>query len=118
MCLSLCRPAQAKSALSLPDICSATWLEMHTPAGRRKALDARGDVHPITEEIAIVGDDVAEVDANTEIHPLGFGQGLVKLAQLVLDLDRAPGSFDRACEFGNDAVARGPENAAAPYRNV
>ena len=62
-------------------------------------LEAGGNVHAGAVKIVIFGDDVPEVDADAELHPVFLGHGLVALRDLVLDLDGAANGLDDAGEL-------------------
>ena len=77
-----------------------------------KLLDARGDVHAIAIDIAVLEDDVAEVDADAELDaPVGRHVGIAP-PHAVLDLDGGAHSVSYAVELDQQAVASGLDDAA------
>ena len=80
-----------------------------------KALEARGDVDAVAEQIAVALDHVADGDADAEGHLPARRIGHVAGAQAFLDVDRAAHGFDRAGKFGEHGIARGVENPAAGF---
>jgi hypothetical protein len=83
------------------------------PARLRALLEAGGDVDAVAVEAVAVDQDVADVDADAELHPPPRRPRPVQLRQRPLDPDRGPRRADRALEVGHEAVARDPERAAA-----
>jgi hypothetical protein len=85
----------------------------HYAAGFRKGFEPRGDVHAVAVDRPIAFlDHVAEIDADAEQHPVLLIKGLVGGGEHVLHLDRALDGFDHALELGENAVARGVDQAA------
>ena len=86
----------------------------HHAAGRRERLEARGDIHAVAVEVAIVlVDDVAEVDADAKADTLGFGDVAFPLGHAALDEHRAADRVDDAGELAQGAVAHQLDGAAA-----
>ena len=81
--------------------------------GRGRGLDARRNVHAVAEQIAALDDDVAQVDANAELHLLFGREMFVARAQCGLDFGRAANGFDCAVEFGEQRVARRIEDPSS-----
>ena len=79
----------------------------------RDTLEPGRDVDAVTVDPGLVVDDVAQVDADAEEHAARLGYPLVAGRHDGLDLDRALGRVDHAGELGQDAVARGVDDAAA-----
>jgi hypothetical protein len=82
-------------------------------AGLRQVLDAGGDVDVVAEQVGAVGHDLAVVDADPELQPLGRRQAGIALSQRRLHLDGAAHRRHRVGELGDDAVAGGVGDAAA-----
>src|SRR5918994_1070776 len=80
-------------------------------------LHAVGDIYAVAEQIAILGYDIAVVDADAELQPLVLRHRRVASVNLLLDLDGAEGRLHRACELGDHAVAGAVEDAAATRRD-
>ena len=70
-------------------------------------LEPRRDVDAVAKNVAVLDHHVAEIDADAEFDPLPLGDVGVALRHGVLHVDRAAHRFDRACELGEHAVARG-----------
>ena len=70
-----------------------------------EALQARGDVDAVAEDVAVFEDDVADVDADAVADAPIFGLGRLALGHAVLDRDRAFDRIDRAAELDQGAVA-------------
>src|SRR3954471_19717599 len=71
----------------------------------REALQASRDIHPIPEQIAVVLDDVAQIDAYPEQEVLALRQIGVAVHHAALHLDSAAHGFDGACELDQQAIA-------------
>jgi hypothetical protein len=70
-----------------------------------EALEARRDVDAVAEDVAVLEDDVADVDADAKADAPRFGLGGLALRHAVLDRDRALNRVDRARELDQGAVA-------------
>jgi hypothetical protein len=68
-------------------------------AGCGERLHSSRDIYPIAINIALVDDDIANVDANAEFEPTIFGDGRVAFSHNALDLHGAAHSIDRARKF-------------------
>ena len=80
----------------------------HHSARRRETLQPRRHVHPITVDRAVVADDdIAEIDADAEMHPPMIVEAGVALAQRALNLDRRLDRLDDTVECRQHAVAGG-----------
>src|SRR4029079_5464838 len=80
-------------------------------AGLGDALEPRGDVDSVAEQVIAFHHHVAEVHSDAELHPLVLGQRIVARLQRVLDLYGAAHRLRRARELGEHAVARGVDDA-------
>ena len=78
-----------------------------------EALEARGDVDAVAEQVAVALDHVADGDADAEGHLPARRIGHVAGSQAFLDVDRAAYRFDRARKFSEHGVARRVEDAPA-----
>ena len=76
-------------------------------------LEADGDVHVVAEDLALVGDHVAHVDAEAEMHGAIDGQMVVALRHQQLHRDRCFGGPDDARKFQQESVAGIFDDAAA-----
>ena len=81
-------------------------------AGLRQLLEARGDVHAIAVEIALVGHHVAEIDADAEADALVLGDLRLALRHAALGGDGAGDRIDHAAELAERAIAHELDDAA------
>jgi hypothetical protein len=75
------------------------------PARLGQSLQPRRDVDPIARDVALLVDDIADVDADTQADALGLGDLLLPLGHAALDRDRSGDGVDGAGELAEDAVA-------------
>jgi hypothetical protein len=81
-------------------------------SGPGERLQPRGDVDRVAEHRALLLDDVAEIDADAQLHARGRRQRCVAGLDALLDLECAGDRVHRACELGHQAVADAAEHAA------
>ena len=79
-------------------------------------LDARGDVDAVAHQVAVaLLDDIAQMDADTELDaPLGRQPGIA-LDHAVLHLDGAAHGVDHAAKFDKRAIACPLHDAAVMH---
>ncbi|MFK4535663.1 hypothetical protein ABIA00_003846 [Bradyrhizobium ottawaense] len=82
-------------------------------AGTRDRLQADGDVDIVTEYLVLIGDDVAHVDAEAELHGAVGRQMVVALRHQRLHRDRGLGGADDRRELQQEAIAGVLHDAAA-----
>ena len=70
---------------------------------------------PSPINIALVDDDVADIDADAEFDAALFGDAGVALGHDALDFEGAARGIDGAGEFDKHTVARGLDDAAAMF---
>jgi len=87
------------------------------PARVRQALQARGDVDAIAENISVLQHDVADIDSDAELHSTVFFEVVVRVSQFILDFDRALDSRQGAAERRKDAVAGRSANSSLVLRD-
>ena len=75
------------------------------------SLEARGDIDAIAENIVVVDDDVADVNADAKFDPEFRRHVDVLLSHLALDLHRTARGIDGTGEFDQHAVASGLDDA-------
>src|SRR5581483_4921873 len=79
------------------------------------AFEPRGDVDAVAKDVVVVDDDVADMDADAELDPLGLGDVDIAQVHAALDLDRATDRIDGTAEFDQHAVAGGLDDATAIF---
>ena len=87
-------------------------------AGLSDAFQARGDVDAIAEDVAIVRDDVADVNADAQLNPPGRRDIEVGAGHGKLDIDGTARRIDRAGKFSQHSVAGSPDDPAAMVHNL
>ena len=87
-------------------------------AGRRQRLDAGGDIDPVAEHVAVLDDDVADIQSHAEHDPVVRRGGRIVAVHGVLNGDCATDRIDRACELREEAVARRFENSSVMRRDL
>jgi len=80
-------------------------------AGFGQRFEAGGDIDAIAENVALVGDDVAEIDADAEADAPVLCDLRLAVEHHPLDFDRAAHRVDDAGEFDQHAVAGGLDDA-------
>ena len=73
----------------------------------RQALEPGRDIDAVAENIPVLQHHIADIDADAKLHPAVFFEIVVRMRELVLDVDRALHRRQRAAERGQNAVARG-----------
>ena len=82
-------------------------------AGLGDAFQPGGDVDAVAENIVVIDDDVADVDADAEFDARVLRHVGVLRGHAALDFDRAAHRIDGAGELHQHAVAGGLDDAAA-----
>jgi predicted RNA methylase len=99
------------------------YLIAHHAAGANAAwlgqrLEAGGDIDPVTEDVAILDDDVAEIDAHAKLDPpFGWDAGVTD-RHFALHFDCAAHRIDDAGKFNEESVAGGFDDAAAMFPDL
>ena len=88
------------------------------PPGSAKAFEPRRDIDAVAEDVAVLDDDVAEIDADAELDALLRGDTGIALGHPALHRDGAAHRIDDAGEFDQQAVAGGLDDAAAVLGDV
>ena len=97
---------------------SCTRAETQIPPGSADAFQPRGDVDAVAENVAVLLDDVADIDADAEIYAARRSACAgVALGHAGLDLDGAAHCIDDAGELGEQPVAGGLHDPAAVPRD-
>ena len=97
---------------SLLPILSRTVLRHGDAARLGDALDPRRDIDPVAEDIVVVDDHIAKIDADAELDPPVLGNVAVPIAHLALDFGGALDRAHHAGEFDQHAVAGQFDDAA------
>jgi hypothetical protein len=87
-------------------------------AGAGQRLYTGGDIHPIAVNVALVDDDVTDVDTDAEFDPTIFRNVGVAFSQSTLDFYSAAHSIDCARKFDQNAITGGFDDAAPMLRNL
>ena len=82
-------------------------------AGLRQRSNTCGDVDVVAERVAVLDDDVAEIDPDTDRDPVFFGQGLVAVRNPVAQRRRTARRPGDILEVGEHQFGRLLENIAA-----
>ena len=87
-------------------------------AGAGQRLHPGGDIDSVTVDVALVDDDVTDIDADAELDPAIFGNGGVALRHGALDFHGAAHGIDRACKLDQRTVACRFDDTAAMLRDL
>ena len=98
---------------SFVPIWSCTVPETQIPPRLCKSLQAGRDVYPIPKKIVALNDDVADVDADAEMHLLNGRSIRILLAYGVLNFDCAFHGIHGTGEIGKHAIASRVEDPTA-----
>ena len=82
-------------------------------AGLGQRFEAGGDIDAVTEDVAVLDDDIANVHADAELDRLIGGTPALRSVIAALHLDGAVQRIDHAGELDQHAVAGGLDDAAA-----
>src|SRR5271165_6987004 len=88
----------------------AAWLS--------QAFEPSRDVDPIADDVAILDEDIADIDADAELDATIRGQRRIAFRHCGLHLGRAARRVDDAGELGQEAVAGGVDDTAAMGGNL
>jgi hypothetical protein len=88
----------------------ATWI------GQR--FEAGSDVDPVAEDVAILNDDVADIDAHAEFDALFRRDAEVTCRHFALHFDRAPDRVDDAAKLDEQSIAGGLNNSATMFLDL
>ena len=84
----------------------------------RNAFKARRYVDFIAKDIVAINDNVANIDANTELDLLARRHFGISFRHRALNVDGATNRIDCTCKFYQRAVARSLDDAAAILRDL
>ena len=103
-------PRPAKS--SLPRVWVTHRVRDADAAGLGQRFEPGGDVDPVAEDVVVVDDDVAEIDADAPLDAPVSGVAALRSAIAACTVDRAAHRIDDAGEFDEQPVAGGLDDAA------
>src|SRR5579862_9214828 len=87
------------------------------PAGLRDAFEPRCDIDPVAEDVALLDDNVADVNPDTDFDALLIRNADIALRHPVLHVDGAARGVHGADEFDQYAVAGAFDDTAAMLRD-
>jgi hypothetical protein len=101
-----------------PEIDFVAHLVTHDPADADPArlgqgFQPRRDIDAIAEDVVVVDDDVAEIDADAKLDAALARDTVIAQRHLALQFDRAAHRIDDAREFDQEPVAGGLDDAPA-----
>src|SRR5262249_6661466 len=83
------------------------------PAPLRQRFEPGGNIDAVAADVAILDDDVADIDPHAKFDAVPCRCGGVAGDHLALQLDRTAHRVDDAGELGKEAVAGGLDDATA-----
>ncbi len=86
-------------------------------AGLGQRFQPRRDVDPVAVDVAVLGDDVAQIEADPENEAAFLGLTRFVLGQLVLPGHRAGEPVDRACKLDQQTVAEQLDHPSVVFRD-
>ena len=81
------------------------------PAGLGQRFEPRRDIDAVAQDVAVLGDHVAEVDADAKADASVVGETLVAIEHAALHFGGTAHRVDNAGELGQEAVAGGLDDA-------
>src|SRR5262249_4754309 len=123
MCLSSCSPPPSKTTSILPRTLTLSIIRYADAARLGDTFQSSGDVDVITIYIALVADDVADMNANAVLDALVWRNQRALLIHVALHFYSTTGRVDHAGKFNQDAIPGPPSlaselvilSAAKPY---
>src|SRR5665213_3732366 len=86
-------------------------------AGLRDPLEASRDIDAVAENVVVIDDDVADMNADPEVDPRWLRHAAILFCHAMLNFDRAADRIDRAGEFDQYAVTGGLDDTPAMFGN-
>src|SRR5271169_4570702 len=71
------------------------------------------DIYAVAKDVAFLGHNVADIDADPEAHLLLFQFAFIRPLKHLLDLDRTVHRVDYTHKFGEHTIARGVRDPAS-----
>jgi hypothetical protein len=88
------------------------------PTGFGQAFEPSRDIHAITEDVAVLNNDIADVDAHAKLDAFLSGDPGITLGHGVLNLSRTAQGIDDAGEFDQQAVPGSFDNASSVFKDL
>src|SRR5262249_1530706 len=85
----------------------------HDTSRRRDLLEAGCDIDACAEDVLLIADGFADIQANAQAYPRVGGRGVLAGGNFTLDFDRAAQGIDRAVERRQEAITRIFDDLAA-----
>src|SRR5438128_2128552 len=104
MFLSCCSPRSSKARSSRPAAIFLQARRYTDPAGLGQAFEPCRDIHTIAKDVAILDDDISNVDPDAELDAAVWRQRGIAIGQRCLQLGRATQRVDDAGEPDQKAV--------------
>jgi hypothetical protein len=79
--------------------------EMQIPPGSASPSRRAAIFTPSPKKISVLQHDVADINPDAKLHSTFFFEVVIRVSKLLLDIDRALDSRQRAAERGENAVA-------------
>jgi hypothetical protein len=99
------------------------YLVAHHPAdadaaGLGKRLQPRGDIDAVAVDVALVDDDVADIDAHAKLDTPVTGRASIAPGHVTLDIDGAAHRINDAGEFDQHPIPGGLDDPAAVFLDL
>ena len=95
----------------MPAASSCTRAATQIPPGSARAFEARRDIDAIAKDVAILDDDVADIDADTKLDAVVGEYTVVAPGHLALHLDGAAQRIHHTAKLDQQPVAGGFDEA-------
>jgi hypothetical protein len=86
-------------------------------SGLGQTFQPSRDVHPVTENVAVLHNDIAHVDAHSKFDALFEGDLCIALGHRGLNLSRTPHGIDNTGELDQQAITGRLDDAAPVFSN-
>ena len=87
-------------------------------SGLGQTFQPSRDVHPVTEDVVVLHNDVALVNADTELDAIVARCNGISLTHLVLPLGRTPQGINHTGKFDQEAITGRFDDAASVFGNL
>ena len=113
MFLSSCSPRVLEGRVELAAHLPVGVVGYADAAGLGDTFEPGGNVDAVAVNIAVLDDDVADMNADAELDALVLRHGRVTLDHAVLNFNGTARGVDGACELDQDTIAGPLDDAAA-----